>query len=86
MQWVLKQSHIFVSSLPYNSATMCQIDPYKVSKLKFKSDLCNSVKIEMIELTAPPQQPQKWGTIFWDNLYVTASSMVHFEILPLVSA
>ena len=37
------------------SASNCQIDSYKVSNSKLKSDLCNCVKIEKIESTAPPQ-------------------------------
>ena len=40
----------------YNkSATACQIDSNKVSNSKLKLDLCNCVKTEIVEYTAPPQ-------------------------------
>ena len=50
----LKQSFI-LPSLDHKSATTCQIDLYKVSNSNLKSDLCNCVKIEIMESTAPPQ-------------------------------
>ena len=45
-------------------------DSYKVSNSMLKPDLCNCVKIEVIESAAPPQQPHKHGTIFWDTLHM----------------
>ena len=51
------------------SATTSQIDSYKVLNSKLKPDLCNCLKLEMIESTAPPQQPHKRGIIFWDTLW-----------------
>ena len=53
--------------LYHKSATMCQIDPNKVSSAKLKPDLCSCVKSEIIESTAPPQQPLKRGTIFFGH-------------------
>ena len=53
--------------LCHKSATMHQIDSSKVSNSKLKLDLCNSVKMEMIEFTAPPQQPHKRGTNFLEH-------------------
>ena len=50
--------------LYHKSATTCQIDSSKVSNSKLKPDLCNFVKTEMIESTAPPQQSHKRDTIF----------------------
>ena len=47
----------------HKSATTCQIDSNKVANPKLKPDLCNCVKSEMINSTAPPQQPHKRGTI-----------------------
>ena len=36
-------------------ALTCQIDSNKVSNSKLKLELCNRVKTEIIESTAPPQ-------------------------------
>ena len=66
----LMQPHI-LPFLCHKSTTTCQIDSYKVSKSKLKPDQCNCVKTKMIESTAPPQQPHKPGTFFWDALYVS---------------
>ena len=52
-----------LSILCHKSATTCQIDSNKVSNFKLKLNLCNRVKNELIECTAPPQQPQKSDTI-----------------------
>ena len=41
--------------LCHKSATTFQIDSNKVSNSKLKPDLCNCVKIEIIDSTAPPQ-------------------------------
>ena len=41
--------------LRHKSVTNCQIDSYKVSTSKLKLDLCNCVKFEVCESTAPPQ-------------------------------
>ena len=41
--------------LRHKSATIRQIDSYMVSNSKLKLDLCNCVKFEIIEPTAPPQ-------------------------------
>ena len=43
------------------------------SNCKLKLDLYNYVKTDMIESTAPPQQPHNWGTIFLDTLYDSIS-------------
>ena len=43
----------------YKSATTCQIDSNKVSNFNLRPDLWNCVKTEMIESTAPTQQPHK---------------------------
>ena len=51
--------------LYHKSATTCQIDSYKVSNSKLKSDLCNYVEIEVIDFIAPPQQPHKLAHFFW---------------------
>ena len=50
----LKQP-LILPFLCHKSATTCQIDSYKVSNSKLKPDLCNCVKIEIIEFTTPPQ-------------------------------
>ena len=50
--------------LCHNIVTSWQIDSNKVSNSNLKPDLCNCVKTEMIESTAPPQQPYKRGIIF----------------------
>ena len=57
----LKQPLIF-PFLCHKSATTCQIDSNKVSTSKLKPDLCNCVKIQIIQSTAPPQQPNKRDT------------------------
>ena len=55
--------------LCHKSATTCQIDSNKVSNSKLKSDLYECVKTEIIEHSAPSQQPHKGRTIFfWDTL------------------
>ena len=58
----LKQP-LILPFLCHKSATMCQIDSNKVSNSELKLDLCNRVENEMIESTAPLQQPHKQGTI-----------------------
>ena len=50
----LKQP-LILPFLCHKSATTCQIDSNKVSNSKLKLDLCNCVKIEIIEPTAPTQ-------------------------------
>ena len=59
----LKQP-LTLSFLCHESATTCQIYSYKVSNSKLEPDLSNRVKAEMIESTAPPQQPHEQGIIF----------------------
>ena len=56
----------------HKSATTCQ------------SDLCNCVKAEINESLAPPQQPYKRETFFWDTLYSSRvvsyfACELHFE-------
>ena len=70
----LKQPLIF-PYLCHKSVTTCQIESYKVSKFKLKLDLCNCVKTEMIEATAPPQQPQKRGTTFFGTSCVVQNEV-----------
>ena len=41
----------------------------QVSNSKLKLDLCNCVKTEIIESTAPPQSPHKRRAVFWDILW-----------------
>ena len=60
----LKQPQI-LPFLCHKSATICQINSSEVSNSKFKLDLCNCVKTEMIEHTSPPQWPHKRGKIFF---------------------
>ena len=48
--------------LYHTSAPTQQIDSYKVPNSTLKPDLCKILENEMIESTAPPQQPHKWGT------------------------
>ena len=50
----LKQ-RLILPFLSNKSATTCQIDSNKVSNSKLKLDLCNCVKIEIIESADPPQ-------------------------------
>ena len=59
----LKQP-LFLPFLCHESATTCQIDSYKFSNSKLEFDLCSCVKIEMIEFTAPPQQPETGHKFF----------------------
>ena len=49
----------YVAFLYHKSATTCQTDSSKVSNSKLKPELCNCLKTETIESTAPPQQPNK---------------------------
>ena len=63
----LKQP-LILHFLFHKSATIGQMDTYKVSNSKLKPDLCNCVKIKIIESTAPPQQPHKRGTMFLEHL------------------
>ena len=51
---VLKQTPI-LPVIRHKSATTSQIDFNKVSNSKLKPGLCNCVKIERMESTAPPQ-------------------------------
>ena len=64
--------------LCHKSATTYQIDSYKVSNSKLKRDVCNCVKTESIESTAPPQQAHKQGTAFLGHpvLIITHSRLV----------
>ena len=62
----LKQPFVLV--FLFSAINHCQIDSNKVSNPKLKSDLRNSAKIEIIEFTAPAQQPHKQGRIFLDTL------------------
>ena len=50
----LKQP-VMLPFLCHKSGTTCQNDPSKVSNSKLKLALCNCVKIEITESTAPPQ-------------------------------
>ena len=50
----LKQS-LILPFLFHKSATMCQIDSYKVSNSKLKPDLYNCIKTKIVEYTAPAQ-------------------------------
>ena len=43
--------------------TTGQIDSNNISNSELKPDLCNGAKTEMIQSMAPPQQPNKRGTI-----------------------
>ena len=45
--------------LSHKSATTRQIDSRKVSNSKLKHDVCNCVKTEITEPTAPPQYSHK---------------------------
>ena len=49
----LKQP-LILPFLCHRSAATCQIDSNKVSNSKLKPDLCNYVKTDIIESTAPP--------------------------------
>ena len=71
----LKQP-LILHFLCHKSATTRQITSYKVSNSKLRPDLCSCVKIEMIESTAPVQQPHKRGKFFWDTMYIPM--IVHF--------
>ena len=50
----LKQA-LILPFLSHKSAATCQIYSNKVSNSKLKLDLCNYVKTEISESTAPPQ-------------------------------
>ena len=62
----LKQPH-FGPILCPKSATTCQMDSRRAANSKLKHEPCNLVKTEIVEFTAPPQQPYKRGTIFLGN-------------------
>ena len=47
--------HFILPFLCHKSATTSHIDSYEVSNSNLKHDLCNYVKTEIIESTAPPQ-------------------------------
>ena len=51
---LLKQPFI-LPFLCHKSANTCQIDSNKVSNSKLKPDLCNCVKTDVINSTAPPR-------------------------------
>ena len=51
--------------LCHKSTTAHQTDLHKIPNSKLKLDLCNCVKFEIFESTAPPQKPHKRSTIFW---------------------
>ena len=70
----LKQP-LMLPFLRHKSRTTRQIDSNEVSNSKLKPDLCNCVKLEIIEFTAPSQQPYKWGTIILGH-HVDGSSLV----------
>ena len=59
----LKQP-LILSFLCHESGSTCRIDSTKISNFGLKLELCNCVKIEVIEYIAPPQQPHKRDTIF----------------------
>ena len=63
----LKQP-LILPFLYHKSAITCQTASYKVSKSKLKPDLCNCVRTEMIEFTAPPQLPHKSGRNFFGTI------------------
>ena len=63
----LKQT-LILPFLCRKSATMCQIDSSKVSNSKLKLDLCNCVRTEIPESTAPSQQQHRQGTIILGHL------------------
>ena len=73
----LKQP-LFLPFLCHRSATTCQIDSNKVSKPKLKLALSNPTvyKTEIIESTAPAQQPRKRSAIFWDTPSYSVVSVV----------
>ena len=73
----LKQP-LILPFLCHKSATTCQIDSYKVSNSNLKPDQYNCVQTEISESTAPPQQQDKRGTIFWDTLYIWVWHPGHF--------
>ena len=58
----LKQP-LILQFLCHKSETTSQIDSSNVSNSKLKLSLCNCARTEVIESTAPPQQPHNWGTI-----------------------
>ena len=62
----LKQQFI-LALLCHKSTTTCQIDSNKISNSKSEPDLCNCIKWETIEATAPPQLARKQGKIFGTN-------------------
>ena len=60
----LEQATLILPFLYHRLATACQIYSNKVSNSTLKADLCNCIKIEIIESTAPLWQQHKRGTIF----------------------
>ena len=69
---VLKQPLIF-PFLCNKSATNCQIDSNEVSKFKLKSDLCNCVKIEVLNLQLLHSSHTNGAQLFWDTLQFSKS-------------
>ena len=69
MEVLFLKQPLILSFLYHKSTTTSQIDSYEVSNSKLKLDLCICVETEMIESTAPPQQPHKRSKIFRDNPY-----------------
>ena len=56
---------LFFPFLCHKSVTTSHIDPNKVSNSKLEPDLCNRVKIKIIEPTAPPQLLHKQSIIIF---------------------
>ena len=70
----------FAFFLYHKSATTCQIDSNKVPNSKLKPDLCNCVKTEIIESTAPPQWPHLLGTIILGHLVFILSELLEITV------
>ena len=75
---VLKQPLIW-PFFRYKSATTGPIDPYNVSNSKLKPDLCNCVKLEIVESAAPPRLPHKQGTNFLGYIIQKARQQLKFR-------
>ena len=77
----LKQS-LIAPFLCHKSATKCQTDSNEVSNSKSKPDLCNYVKTNKVESTAPPQQPHKRSRMFLGDPVVHSSFAVATQMGP----
>ena len=66
---LLLKKPLILPFLCHESASTCQIEANKVANSKLEPELWNCAKGEVIETTAPQQEPLKRSTIFGNPVY-----------------